>query len=64
WQKGFGCFSYSKSHVPRVCNYIHNQYEHHKKRSFKKEYFSILKQQEVEYKEQYLFEWYDDEGEE
>lgn len=28
WQGGFGAFSYSKSHVPRVIKYIQNQEVH------------------------------------
>ena len=31
WQDGFGAFTYSKSHVPRVIRYIQNQEQHHKK---------------------------------
>src|ERR1700712_167540 len=30
WQESFGAFSYSKSQVPTICNYIENQKEHHK----------------------------------
>ncbi|HLR24597.1 MAG TPA: IS200/IS605 family transposase [Fodinibius sp.] len=29
WQAGYGAFSYSKSQLPRVINYIENQEEHH-----------------------------------
>ena len=31
WQEGYGAFSYTKSHVSSVYNYIQNQKEHHKK---------------------------------
>jgi len=31
WQEGYGTFSYSKSHIENVYNYIVNQEEHHKK---------------------------------
>lgn len=31
WQEGYGAFSYSKNHVPRVIKYIQRQEEHHKK---------------------------------
>lgn len=57
WQQGFGAFSYSKSHVQNVINYILNQEEHHKKTSFKEEYIAVLKEFEIEYQDQYLFEW-------
>ena len=56
WQKGYGAFSYSKSHVPNVIRYIHNQEKHHSKRSFREEYLDILKKNEVEYDEQYVFD--------
>ncbi len=36
WQKGFGAFSYSKSHIDNVVKYILNQPEHHKKKHFEK----------------------------
>jgi len=59
WQNGYGAFSYSKSQIDRVIQYILNQPEHHKKATFKEEYLKILKQSEINYDEQYLFEWYD-----
>ena len=37
WQDGFGAFSYSKSQAPNVVNYILNQPEHHKKKTFRDE---------------------------
>ena len=43
WQKGYGAFSYSKSHVPDVIRYIQNQEEHHRKQSFLEEYKSFFK---------------------
>jgi len=48
WQQGFGAFSYSKSHVQNVINYILNQEEHHKKTTFKEEYIAVLKEFEIE----------------
>jgi len=59
WQDGFGAFTYSKSHIDGVVKYILNQKEHHKKRTFKEEYLSLLKKFEIDYNEKYLFEWYD-----
>ena len=57
WQEGYGVFSYSQSHIDRVCKYIINQEEHHKKQSFKKEYLKLLKHFNVEYNEKYLFDF-------
>ncbi len=59
WQTGFGAFSYSKSQSKNVVDYILNQPQHHKKRSFKAEYMEFLQKFEIEYDEKYLFEFYD-----
>ncbi|MEI6898363.1 MAG: IS200/IS605 family transposase [Bacteroidota bacterium] len=59
WQNGFGAFTYSKSHIDRVVQYILNQPKHHGRNSFKKEYLCILKNLNIDYDDQYLFEWYD-----
>jgi putative transposase len=57
WQDGYGAFTYSKSQIDDVTKYILNQPEHHKKKTFKEEYLSILKKLEIKYDETYLFEW-------
>jgi putative transposase len=57
WQEGYGCFSYSHSHIQRVYNYILHQKAHHEKRTFKAEYLEMLERFKVEYDERYLFEW-------
>ena len=57
WQEGFGAFSYSRSQIDTVINYILNQEEHHKKKTFKEEYIDFLKKFEIEYDDKYLFEW-------
>ena len=59
WQEGYGAFSYSHSHIKRVYNYILNQQEHHRSKTFKEEYIGFLKKFEVGFDEKYLFEWYD-----
>ena len=56
WQKGFGAFSYSHSHIDKVFNYIKNQEAHHKKETFREEYIKMLKAFGVEYDERYIFE--------
>ena len=43
WQQSAAAFSVSKSDVDRVCKYILNQPEHHKKMSFAEEYDQFLK---------------------
>lgn len=48
WQEGYGAFSYSKSHVQNVINYIQNQEERHRTKSFQEEYLEFLEAFEVE----------------
>ncbi len=57
WQRGYGAFSYSKSALDNVVNYILKQPEHHRKRTFKQEYILLLEKFEIEYEVKYLFEW-------
>ena len=59
WQEGYGAFSYAHSQVENVYQYIANQEEHHKKKTFQEEYFDFLQRFEIEYNEKYLFEWID-----
>lgn len=49
WQKGGGHFSYSKSQVDSVRNYIHNQAVHHSSVSFREEYARFLTKSGVEF---------------
>lgn len=60
WQEGFGAFSYSHSSLDNVIKYILNQKEHHRKKTFKEEYLEFLNKFNVEYKEEYLFDWNED----
>ncbi len=59
WQEGYGAFSYSHSNLDNVIMYIMNQKEHHKKKTFKDEYMEFLRKFEIEFKDEYLFEWID-----
>ncbi len=59
WQEGYGAFSYSKSQRDTVINYIINQEEHHRAKSFKEEYLKILTDFDVASDDKYLFEFYD-----
>lgn len=56
WQPGFGGFSYSHSQLDVVINYIRNQEEHHKTKSFREEYIEFMKRYAIDYKTEYLFE--------
>ena len=57
WQEGYGVFSYAHSQIDDVYQYIMNQEEHHRKKSFRDEYLDFLKKFDVEYDERYLFDW-------
>ena len=54
WGKGYGAFSVSHSDVDRVCRYIANQEEHHRKRTFAEEYELFVRR--------YGLEWRDEEN--
>lgn len=57
WQEGYGAFSYAHSQLDVVIAYIMNQKQHHKTKSFKEEYVELLNKFNVDYKEEFLFEW-------
>ena len=57
WQEGFGAFSAYGRQLDTVIKYILNQEEHHRKKTFREEYFELLKEFEIEFDEKYLFEW-------
>jgi REP element-mobilizing transposase RayT len=56
WQKGFGAFTVSYDRVDAVSNYIRNQEEHHKTKTFQEEYIEFLERHNIEYRIEYLFE--------
>lgn len=59
WQEGFGAFSYSRSQIDSVIRYILNQEEHHRKKTFRSEYLTFLKDFDIPYEDRFLFEWID-----
>ncbi len=60
WQEGYGGFTYSRSQISDVYNYIENQESHHKKRTFHEEYIEILNKNEIEFDQQFLFEFWNE----
>jgi REP element-mobilizing transposase RayT len=60
WQEGYGGFTYSRSQITDVYNYIENQESHHKKRTFHEEYIDFLTKNEIEFDQQFLFDFFDD----
>ena len=59
WQEGYGAFSFARSQRDIVIKYIMNQEEHHRIKTFKEEYLKMLSDFEVDFEDQYLFEFYD-----
>jgi len=59
WQTGYGAFSYGQSQIEKVKAYIGNQHIHHNKETFKDEYLSLLKAFQIDYDDNYLFDWID-----
>jgi len=59
WQRGYGAFSYSQSQLDRIIHYIETQEEHHRKKTFREEYIGFLKAYQIEYKEEFLFDFLD-----
>ena len=57
WQEGYGAFSYGHSQLDTIIRYIQNQEKHHRRRSFKDEYLTLLRKFEIEFKEKYVFEF-------
>jgi putative transposase len=60
WQEGYGGFSYSRSQINDVYNYIANQAAHHKEKTFHQEYIDYLNENEMVFDEQFLFEFIED----
>ena len=55
WQEGYGAFSYSRSQISDVVQYIENQEIHHAKRNFTEEYRQFLDRFDIEYDDRYIF---------
>jgi REP element-mobilizing transposase RayT len=57
WQEGYGAFSYGHSQLDTIVRYIQNQEEHHRRHSFKAEYFSLLRKFDIAFREKYAFKF-------
>ena len=60
WQDGYGVFSYGRSQINDIYNYIANQESHHKKKTFQEEYIDYLNENEMVFDQQFLFDFWDD----
>lgn len=57
WQEGYGAFSYGHSQLDSIIRYIQNQEEHHKRRSFKNEYLTLLRKFDIAFEDKYVFDF-------
>jgi hypothetical protein len=55
WQQGYRAFTVSFSNRGPVKEYIADQVEHHRVKSFQEEYLAMLKKHQVQYDERYLW---------
>ena len=55
WQEGYGAFTVSASSLDAVRNYIANQEEHHRTKSFQDEYRALLRRHGIKFDERYLW---------
>lgn len=53
WQEGYGAFTYSIEAKERLIEYVKNQEEHHKVKTFKEEYLNLLKEHNIDFNEKY-----------
>jgi REP element-mobilizing transposase RayT len=60
WQSGYGVFSNGYREKDTIIKYILNQEKHHSKRKFQEEYLSLLENHEIEFKNEYVFEFFEE----
>jgi REP-associated tyrosine transposase len=54
WQRGYGAFTVSQSNLPQVQRYLANQKQHHQEVSFRDEFITFLKANEIEFDERHV----------
>lgn len=55
WQRGYSVFSYNRDQIDALVQYVSNQEDHHRKKTFREEYLDLLKEHGVDYKIEFLF---------
>jgi putative transposase len=56
WQRGYGAFSVSPSQLDSVLEYVNQQREHHRTRTFQEEYRDFLRKHGVDFDERYVWD--------
>lgn len=54
WQDGYGAFTYSIDRKDVLVEYIKNQEEYHRKKTFREEYIELLREYRIDFDEKYL----------
>ncbi len=57
WQSGYGVFSHGYREKSIIIDYVKNQEEHHRNKSFREEYMAFLKSYEIDFKDEYVFDF-------
>jgi putative transposase len=56
WQRGYAIFSVGPQDIDALIEYIDNQTEHHRTRTFEEEYRAFLDKYQVKYDERYMWD--------
>jgi putative transposase len=54
WSEGYGAFTYAYRNKEMIKRYIKNQEEHHRRKSFKEEYISLLKEFGIDHDDRFI----------
>jgi putative transposase len=54
WQDGYGAFTYSQDAKDNLIEYVKNQEEHHRVKTFREEFIELLKEHGIGFDEKYL----------
>lgn len=54
WQDGYGAFTYAIKDKERLIEYVKDQEEHHKIKTFREEYIELLQENNIVFDEKYL----------
>jgi REP element-mobilizing transposase RayT len=54
WQDGYGAFTYNISEKNKLIEYVKNQEEHHKTKSFREEIIELLNEHGIIFNEKYI----------
>jgi len=56
WQDGYGAFTVGRSQIDATVDYIRNQREHHRVKTFQDEYIAFLQAHDIQFDPRYVFD--------